>query len=241
MRRTEPGAKLDQRETDQRATQPRSRYMTKTPTRPKRPPALIAGVDEAGLGPTLGPLLIATFATAGPSDFFGALGPTIGPPGCSDAIEIGDSKRIHAGVRKLARLEHSVLACWMWTFERDRPPATARELLHSVSAQEGERCPDLRAPWYRDLDERLPVACELEPLLAQTARLRARARSLGLKPQLFRADLISAAMLNHELADEVEQGGSKNTWVVRRTLALVEEAVERLGDLIIARHKELPP
>ena len=45
----------------------------------------------------------------------------------------------------------------------------------------------------------------------------------GLEPVALRADLITAAAMNQELALEIEDGGSKNTWVVQRTLALVDE------------------
>ena len=77
-------------------------------------PSFCVGVDEAGLGPTLGPLVIGAFSTEGPRDFFAALGRAVGPPGCEDeSIEIGDSKRIYQGSRKLVRLERSVLCSWM--------------------------------------------------------------------------------------------------------------------------------
>jgi ribonuclease HII len=195
---------------------------------------LRVGVDEAGLGPTLGPLLIGAFASEGPEDLLAALGDCVGPPGSGCAIEIGDSKRIYSGSNKLARLERSVLACWMWAMERQAPPTTARELLASVQAPSGARAPDLRAPWYRDLDEPLPVACHAGELLEATAALRARAKTARVVPLGYRADLISAAQLNSELAEEIERGGSKNTWVVSRTLALAEEMTQ-LGTHDLAR------
>lgn len=184
---------------------------------------LRVGVDEAGLGPTLGPLVIGAFATQGPADFLKALGRTVAPPGSRAGIEIGDSKKIYKGTRKLARLERSVLACWMWAMDRDAPPETAAELLASVQAKQGSRVPDLRAPWYADLDEALPVATDLDELIEASVALRRRAQKIGLEPLGYRADLISASHMNTELATEIEEGGSKNTWVVQRTLALVNE------------------
>ena len=53
------------------------------------------GVDEAGLGPTLGPLVIGAFASVGPRDLLGALGEVVTRPDPrSDAIEIGASNKM---------------------------------------------------------------------------------------------------------------------------------------------------
>jgi hypothetical protein len=194
-----------------------------------------AGFDEAGLGPTLGPLVVAGFATAGTrgddwgpcDDLSGPLAKLIGEPGCRDGrIEVGDSKQIHVGARKLARIERTALATVAWV--HGRVPHNVGELLELVATPSFEVDDDRRAPWWSDLDERLPIACEREELEQLGARLSAGARKAKIRPLWYRADVISAARINRELAIEHRREGTKNTWATHAVLRLAKLAVEQL-------------
>jgi ribonuclease HII len=195
------------------------------------------GLDEAGLGPTLGPLVIGAFATiehaAAKSDRLRAhLAEMIAEPPCKDGrIEIGDSKAIHQGARKLARLERSALATIVWV--HGQLPATIGALFELVLVREFEQSNDRRAPWWQDLDEPLPVACSRDELLELGARLRDCAERNGVKPMWYRADLLDAARVNRELTDEDQRDdGSKNTW---STHAVLRMAALANGTLACAR------
>ena len=101
------------------------------------------GFDEAGLGPTLGPLVVAGFATQRRGDAGGfepvddlwrLLDDVVGLPGVRDGrIEVGDSKQIHAGAHKLRRIERSALAGVAWA--HGCIPKHVGELLELVGVQ----------------------------------------------------------------------------------------------------------
>jgi ribonuclease HII len=182
------------------------------------------GVDEAGLGPKLGPLGLSAFATEGPEDLRDALGEVIREPSARTlpAIEVGDSKKIHQGSRKLARLEETVLATMAWT-HGGKPPASAAQLLRAVGFEPRDRS---YPPWYADLDDALPLAADRTRIEDLGGALVDAAAREGCTAVAWRLDLIPASRFNRELRAECrgERGappGSKNTWVVDRTLQLV--------------------
>ena len=192
------------------------------------------GVDEAGLGPTLGPLGIASFATRGPADLRMALVGAVGELGAeAPMLEVGDSKKLFSGSRKLARLERTVLATWMWVHGSETLPSTARAFLDSVRGPETPPTAKWRAPWYaagRRLDDPLPMAADPDQILETAALLSRMAKAAGVEACGYRASVLTASAINAGLAREVELGGSKNTWVVQRTLTLVRAELERRLD-----------
>lgn len=202
-----------------------------------------AGFDEAGLGPTLGPLVVAGLATRvapgvgsglaaatgvdhGPiDDLLGPLAAVVGPPGVRDGrLEVGDSKKIHTGSRKLARIERTALATVGWV--HGRVPSSVAELLELVLVREFELPEDRRAPWWAMLDEALPVAGERGQLERDAGRLREVADAVGVTPLWYRADLVSAARVNRELDEEHLREGTKNTWATHAVLRLAKLAVD---------------
>lgn len=126
----------------------------------------LAGVDEAGLGPVLGPLVVAGVAMAGPegSDPWRKLRARV----CRHRLEKGrirvaDSKVVHSGPHALRHVEETALTFWgAW---RGAWPANLREWLLELGAdlQALARC-----PWYADLDLPLPVAADRQWIVLQT-------------------------------------------------------------------------
>ncbi len=195
------------------------------------------GFDEAGLGPTLGPLVVAGFVSSiagddgrdwGPcDDLRGPLAKLVGAPGCRDGrIEVGDSKKIHVGTRKLARIERSALATVAWV--HGRVPSKVGELLDLVASSSFEVDGDRRAPWWSTLDEALPIACERDDVEELGEGLAKLARKTQLEPLWYRADVISAARVNRELAVEQRREGTKNTWATHTVLRMTKLAVDEL-------------
>lgn len=218
----------------------------KKPLRPREKPVMVRmGFDEAGLGPTLGPLCVAGLATRvadDPCTQWGAyadlhelLASVVCLPGIRDGrIEVGDSKKIHTGSRKLERIERTALATVGWVY--GRVPATVAELLALVTVDVFETPEDRRAPWWSMLDESLPIASSREAIEACALRLAAGAERAGVTPLWYAADLVGAARVNRELdAESTREGGSKNTWATHAVLRLARLAVDRVE----AKHASL--
>ncbi len=112
-------------------------------------------MDEAGLGPILGPLVVAGMAMTGPEgiDPWQRLSRVIsrGAPG-KGQVQVADSKKVKQGPHGLQRLERTVLT--FWTAWQGDLPANTADLL-SACGTDMER---LRTcPWYRDLSQELPL------------------------------------------------------------------------------------
>jgi hypothetical protein len=201
-------------------------------------PIVRVGFDEAGLGPTLGPLCVAGLATrvdGDPGTDWGAradlhrlLVSVVGPPGSRDGrLEVGDSKQIHTGARKLERIERTALATIGWVY--GRVPANVAELLTLVTVDAFEQQEDRRAPWWAMLDESLPISSSRDAIELEAAKLAAAAKRAGVTPLWYAADLVDAARVNRELAlESTREGGSKNTWATHAVLRLARLAVDRL-------------
>jgi hypothetical protein len=131
----------------------RSAMMIAMPSR-----TILIGIDEAGYGPILGPLVVSAAAFEVPTSSVEAclwetLKASISPTRSSrkSRIPILDSKKLFCRSQGLAKLERSVLA--VLTAWRGLPP-TLRGLL-------GLLCPDLPLklqdyPWYEVADPPLP-------------------------------------------------------------------------------------
>jgi hypothetical protein len=126
--------------------------------------AVLGGVDEAGLGPLLGPLVVAGTALEGPAgiDPWRRLAPLV----CRDRptkrrtvggrppLYVADSKKVHSGPHGRSRIERTALVFWSVAHGRDEPPATLGEWLRA-SDFDPESLAD--RPWYREIDRPLPL------------------------------------------------------------------------------------
>lgn len=131
---------------------------------------LFLGLDEAGYGPNLGPLVIGATAWRGPDelqegDWYAALGPLVAACPADGRVSIADSKQLYQAGGTLAQLECGVLAALMLL---DRAPRHWREIWSavacSVPVKDG---PDsLNAcPWEAPADVPLPRDVNAEALL----------------------------------------------------------------------------
>ncbi|MBI4575827.1 MAG: hypothetical protein HY722_06135 [Planctomycetes bacterium] len=122
---------------------------------------MIAGLDEAGYGPRLGPLAVAAVVLRLPEGRDGRsawdlLRGAVGRPGERGAPRVvGDSKRVHRGRRALSRLEAQVLP-WA-ALALAGVPITAGALRRGL-VEPGDLA-GRPEPWDRDLDAlALPLA-----------------------------------------------------------------------------------
>jgi len=128
--------------------------------------AAVAGIDEVGLGPTLGPLVLGAVLFRGPSaclgDLFSELKGFVRrtPSIRRDRLPIDDSKRLFAGRRSLAPLELPALA----TMRPRQPLATRLEELLEAAASGWP-------PWYLHAGA-CDLPCEVQPELVAEWRAR---------------------------------------------------------------------
>ncbi|MSR45796.1 MAG: hypothetical protein EXS13_01795 [Planctomycetes bacterium] len=156
------------------------------------PMKAIGGIDEAGLGPTLGPLVFGATLFLGErpaiDDLRGTLAGvverTFDPTG--ETLGVDDSKRLFAGRRALAPLELPALAL---LHPRGARPAALDELLG------GENPAATLAPWYRTRLE-LPVEVTAGAVDGWRARLGAALAQRGLAVPLAIVDPVFEPTLN---------------------------------------------
>ena len=130
----------------------------------------LAGVDEAGLGPILGPLVIAGIAFTGEagSDPWSILQSHVSRLRHEKGkVRVADSKKVHSGVHGLRRLEETSLT--FWAVLHGELPATVEQWLKQLGC---DLDPLRRCPWYQQLDIRLPLFADAGFVLLQAELIR---------------------------------------------------------------------
>jgi hypothetical protein len=163
--------------------------------------AIIAGIDEAGYGPFLGPLVITAVVfevhdSLGDKDLWRLLDGAVAsrPRDSGPRIVVGDSKRLYSRKRGLGRLEEGVLA-FQWLL--GDKVSSFQDLLGSLN------CFDLgnlkSYPWYQQKDLDLPITYPrveinnhsslLKEVLSSKRVRFLGARSIALSPKEFNEQL----------------------------------------------------
>lgn len=173
------------------------------------------GIDEAGYGPLLGPLVVARtdFAREGPGGLR-RVGRRV------KRVRVGDSKRILAGAGGFATLETTVLG--FHAALHGRPPATVREWLANDTVADTVEALE-RLPWYRRLEEALPFTADPGEV-DRAARDVSDGKVLrGGRICGLRVRVLDEVTLNRELA----RTENKHECLFEEVVRLIEEPFDR--------------
>lgn len=202
----------------------------------------LSGMDEAGYGPTLGPLVVGltTLEAAEPippAAPWRHLAPTVVHRRSRSrrrSIAVADSKVLHRPASNdLSPLELGVLS--FIAAERDgEPPATFRELVDHLTAGRSAYLDSY--PWYRGEDLRLPLSVPGLALTGAIRRLRRRLEGAGLAVSEVRALPLEVEEFNSNLARNDDNKSAVNAWAIGRFLRwLWGNRSRRLADVWIDR------
>ncbi len=118
----------------------------------------LAGIDEAGLGPILGPLVVAGCVFQGPegADLWQLLDEHVSRHRHDkNKVRVADSKKVKQGPHGLARLEATALT--FWTVLHGELPPTLADWLQALQVDLSHLA---RCPWYERLDTPLPLRAD---------------------------------------------------------------------------------
>ncbi len=187
---------------------------------------LVLGIDEAGYGPVLGPLVIgATLWRMQPAvldgDHWACLdGCICRTVGKGEArLPVGDSKKLFDRKRGLCTLERSVLA---FAHAAGLQPGTVGELLLGLGFDGAPRA----FPWYRDFSRAIPVDPARSAFAGIAGRLAQTMQAAGLACSGLRAEIITEDAFNRR----VRQTRNKATVVCESVLRLIYWAAQQARD-----------
>ena len=171
----------------------------------------IAGIDEAGYGPRLGPLVVSAAAfqveeaPGGPGGLWDLRSECVGRPGrgAGKRLAVGDSKLLYKGGGGLDGLEKPLLA---FLGAAGAAVGSPDELCAHLFS---ERCrASLGAhPWYADRGERLPLDAPAGEIAEWAGRLRGCCAARGVAVGPFASRALAEAEFNRR----VERLGNKAT------------------------------
>lgn len=184
------------------------------PHSPVESPRVVAGVDEAGLGPLLGPLTIgyaAFHVPPGTEDLWRALKSAVSRAPSDDGkrLVVADSKIVFTrNPRGERRLEATALAFLALAHAERRPPSCGHELARAALGLERDHDDLVRQPWSPQLPASLPRA-------APTDALDGHIRELS--SALARADVALAGIGVRALAPDALNASFERTQNKSRT------------------------
>lgn len=172
---------------------------------------IYVGIDEAGYGPILGPLVVtaARFSTseAAANSGFSILGAR-----SLQALGVADSKKAYAS-RQLRRLELPVLAFLKMA---GIVPEDTASLLAVLGASI-----ESSFPWYRDLSARLPVQTDPAEIAELAGRIHDEMDRTGCRFEGFVCRLIAEDAFNRSIG----RLGSKSLLLFEACAGLVRECL----------------
>ena len=194
--------------------------------------AILAGIDEAGLGPVLGPLVMCASVFEVPDalsekPLWETLAPAVarksGRKGKTTSLVVGDSKKLfnRKSAKPLRHLERAVLASLA---ANDSHPATLEDLLAIVTDSTGAGDRAQKYPWYRPEEVALPRDLDATDVSLSGNALAVAMRKAGVRMRGIRAECVFVGEFNRI----VRATRNKSTAALGITFRLVQYLWSRL-------------
>jgi len=191
--------------------------------------AVVAGIDEAGYGPRLGPLVVSAVAFELPDEaaaccLWERLADVVARSTRErDRVAVDDSKRLFSQAKGLRHIERTALA---FAGAAGVSAATFRSLLAGV-AELGEEPESY--PWYAGLDFAVPLA-------ADAGQLRADADKLGAARGARFVGVRALPVMVGEYNRMVDRAGTKSATLFHKTAELLTHLWQRWGEAGLTVH-----
>ncbi|MDA0657858.1 MAG: hypothetical protein O2931_14275 [Planctomycetota bacterium] len=206
----------------------------------------LIGLDEAGYGPNLGPLVIgasvwrvqqATQAT----DLYDSLKAVVRrtltdvdtPAPSSDRIVIADSKTIHSSQQGLLRLEHEVLPVAAVANTVDFPRSQV-DFLNGWDPTGVDARREL--PWYADWHQRLPVQANLSELHHRSQRFRQGLADVGIELLTVHVRSLEPRQFNLQVAKYQSKGAVLSLNSLQLLRDLLEQFIGESAVVVCDKH-----
>ncbi|QDU78639.1 Hypothetical protein Pla110_03430 [Polystyrenella longa] len=185
---------------------------------------IIIGMDEAGYGPNLGPLVISvvgwkSVASPRETDFWTLFEPIVTQKFKRNEtrVHVGDSKAVYTPGRGVKQLERSVLSFLGLVGQF---PSSFRQLIEFVSPHTLDEF--ALEPWFANSDLELPLKNEAVEIEQTAHRWRTLCEECQLEPLLMRSDVVGTVRFNQE----VERHQSKGVVLSEATISLLQKVWE---------------
>jgi hypothetical protein len=187
--------------------------------------AFLAGIDEAGYGPFVGPFAVGFSMFRVPeidTDLWQVLEPAaVKKPGRKDhRLKVDDSKKVHSGKYGRARLERSV-AAFRQLIEADQ--TDVKSWIRNAPA--GPTPWLMRAPWLASLEGQLCPSVSAERTTLDTAALHRCLQAQGCALDAFGCRLTPAGEWNHW----IQTTRNKGETLFQITMEVVRHLLDRTG------------
>ena len=199
--------------------------------------ALFIGMDEAGYGPNLGPLVITTTAWDLPSDphecdLWRLLASVVSQEACRDGqrLHIADSKVVFSTSKGLKSLETSV-HCVMQLAGLDA--STFLSLWRGVAVHFPELAE--QEPWF-DNDLTLPIVADADVISRLADRLAHCAESVGISRPRIRSDVVLTDRFNRLTEKHNSKGVTLSTLSLSLLRTLWEPTSGKPAFIVADKH-----